>query len=240
MISINFLKETAKKSQTTIVNVIREYAQLVFLSTFYKLSGSEKILFKGGTALRLLHKSPRYSEDLDFSASEIKRCTTYENLLQEVLVHFEKEGFSVQITESKPTSGGCLAMVELQTEEISFSLQTDVSLRKEQKLQGELILIENDLHPPFSVHALVPELIVSEKISALIHRQKGRDFYDLYFLIRAHLANSIIADHKEEILSLLNKSDPSVFNEVEAFLPIHQKQIIRQLPQLLHSELQRI
>lgn len=240
MISINFLKETAKKSQTTLINVVREYAQLVFLSAFYKLPGSEKILFKGGTALRLLYKSSRYSEDLDFSAANIAQCSKYENILQEVLVSLEREGFSVEIVESKPTTGGCLAIIGLNAEGTSFPLQTDVSLRKGQRLDAQLTLIESELYSPFTVQTLTAKLLVWEKITALLERQKGRDFYDLYFLIRASLANPVIAQHKEEILNLLDKSDSSTFTEIEPFLPIHQKMLIRQLPKILRSELERL
>ena len=50
-------------------NIVREYFQNVFLAKLYTLSEAEKMLFKGGTALRILYGSPRFSEDLDFSLS---------------------------------------------------------------------------------------------------------------------------------------------------------------------------
>lgn len=38
---------------------------------FYQEKEAEAILFKGGTALRLIYQSPRFSEDLDFSGFKI-------------------------------------------------------------------------------------------------------------------------------------------------------------------------
>ena len=59
------------KFQTLKANVLREYVQHLFLSSLYRTNGSENILFKGGTGYRIAYKSPRFSEDLDFSASQI-------------------------------------------------------------------------------------------------------------------------------------------------------------------------
>ena len=49
-------------------NVAREYVQHVLLaSLFGGIKDEVKLAFKGGTALRLLRQSPRFSEDLDFT-----------------------------------------------------------------------------------------------------------------------------------------------------------------------------
>lgn len=69
MIADHVLKSLATKFQTTELNVRREYCQHLFLSYFYQQPLTDHIYFKGGTALRTLYNSPRFSEDLDFSAS---------------------------------------------------------------------------------------------------------------------------------------------------------------------------
>ncbi len=66
MITRQFITELSTKNQTSEQNVAREYCQHLFLSYLYKRAGAEKLLFKGGTALRVIFKSPRFSEDLDF------------------------------------------------------------------------------------------------------------------------------------------------------------------------------
>ena len=45
----------------------RDYAQALFLFRLYKLEAP--LIFKGGTCLKLTRDSPRFSEDLDFTAT---------------------------------------------------------------------------------------------------------------------------------------------------------------------------
>ena len=68
MISNEALEKLARQHQTGVFpNIVREYFQHIFLSELYKLPESDKMLFKGGTALRIVYGSPRFSEDLNFS-----------------------------------------------------------------------------------------------------------------------------------------------------------------------------
>ena len=75
--------------------IIREYLQVKFISILYSLPKSQKLSFVGGTSLRLLRNSNRFSEDLDFdnlglSNEEIKA------LVQEVVRRFQVEGLDVE------------------------------------------------------------------------------------------------------------------------------------------------
>lgn len=49
-----------------------EQLQLLLLDNLYSQSGSEKIIFQGGTALRWVYGGTRFSEDLDF-VTHLKR-----------------------------------------------------------------------------------------------------------------------------------------------------------------------
>ena len=125
MISNETLEKLAIQYQTGVFpNIVREYFQHVFLSELYKLPESEKILFKGGTALRIINGSPRFSEDLDFSVflpaprlrqaggikeRELKKFV--EDLFVKVLAKMEQLGIQVEIGEkSARTSGGYLGL----------------------------------------------------------------------------------------------------------------------------------
>ncbi|MDZ7586936.1 MAG: nucleotidyl transferase AbiEii/AbiGii toxin family protein, partial [Patescibacteria group bacterium] len=46
--------------------ILREYLQALFLSKLYKNHLAAKLVFVGGTSLRLLRNLPRFSSDLDF------------------------------------------------------------------------------------------------------------------------------------------------------------------------------
>src|SRR4030043_1663570 len=96
------LIKIANKSQTTLLNICRDYIQALFLSFFYQQKESTNFLFKGGTALHFAFGSPRYSEDLDFSA-QVFNCRSFEKLLTDTLAFIEKSSLKVELIESKPT-----------------------------------------------------------------------------------------------------------------------------------------
>src|SRR5438105_818598 len=99
MISEEQIKTLASKYQTIEENVIREYFQHVFLSYFYQQEEAANIYFKGGTALRVIYKSPRFSEDLDFTVSLID-IKAAESLLIATLEQVERENINVSLKES--------------------------------------------------------------------------------------------------------------------------------------------
>ncbi|MBI2045683.1 nucleotidyl transferase AbiEii/AbiGii toxin family protein [Candidatus Pacearchaeota archaeon] len=55
---------------------------------------------------------------------------------------------------------------------------------------------------PFSLKILKPEEIISEKIHSLFNRQKARDLYDLFFLLRSFKFDSGLTEKKLQIFGL--------------------------------------
>ena len=174
MISNEALKVLVNKYQTTELNVRREYVQHLFLSYFYQQAESATIYFKGGTALRLLYGSPRFSEDLDFSSS-LMGTHAIEEAVLETLGAAERENIQTDLQESKITSGGYLAIISFQLGNRSVSLQLDISLRTGRK-RGEVVTIASDYVPAFTLVALTREQLVDEKIQSLLARNKARIF----------------------------------------------------------------
>ena len=149
MIDQNFLKQLAIKYQTTFKNTLREYLQNLFLSYFYQEKQSEKFFFKGGTALRIVFRSPRFSEDLGYDSTN--GFNLFENILAEVLEKIEKENIKTEIIESKTTTGGFFSNVKtaLFAEEVEVKIQ--VSKRKSQAIKGERIVIVSDFAPSYPI-----------------------------------------------------------------------------------------
>lgn len=81
-------------------SIQREYLQLIFLSHLYQHKKSGEIYFKGGTALRLLYQSSRFSEDLDFTSEYNKR--TVEKIIKDVekSIRSELPGLNISILYS--------------------------------------------------------------------------------------------------------------------------------------------
>lgn len=237
MITQDQINKLVNKYQTTEGNILREYFQHLFLSYFFQQPEADNIYFKGGTALRMLYKSPRFSEDLDFSAN-FSGSAEIEQALITTLTEIEKEGIFTHLQEAKITTGGYLAVISFQKDPV-VAIQIDISLREDKKM-GELLTISNDFIPTYTVFALTREQLIDEKIQALLTRKKPRDFYDLYFLIRANL---LLAEKKNilsEVLVNLNKTDINFEKELKLFLPKSHWAIIRNFKNTLKEELKRL
>lgn len=237
MISNDALREFAHKYQTTELNVRREYIQHLFLSYFYQQPQADKIYFKGGTALRLLYDSPRFSEDLDFSSS-LTNIHPIEQAVLETLTEIERENIHPDLNESKRTSGGYLAIMTFQLQADTVLLQLDVSLREGRK-KGEPITVASSYLPAFTVIALAREQLVEEKINALLTRQKARDFYDLYFILRANLLPAKERRILPQALKTLQYSHIDFEKELKQFLPKSHWALIRTFRTTLERELER-
>src|SRR3989338_10242768 len=165
MIEKRQVQELAGNWQTTIDNVAREYFQQLFLSRLYQEKGSDGLLFKGGTALRIIWQSPRFSEDLDFTGVNIT-VKGIETLMEGALAKIEMEGIQTEIIESKSTSGGYLAIFQFNTIEYKSRIQVEVSLRHGKKGLGAAALIQSDLVVPYTLIHLQEEILIAEKIQA--------------------------------------------------------------------------
>jgi hypothetical protein len=237
MISTAALRTLATKLQTTELNVRREYFQHLFLSYFYQRPLTDQIYFKGGTALRMLYGSPRFSEDLDFSSS-VSDIRALEDAILGTLANIARENIVVDITESQTTSGGYLAIITFRGDHPPVSVQIEISLRGGEK-QGEAATIISDLVPAYAIIALSREQFVDEKIQALLFRKKARDFYDLYFILRANLLPAHKRGILPPVLETLRQSRIDFEQELKEFLPRSHWAVIRSFPASLEREIER-
>lgn len=226
--------------------VIREYFQHIFLAKFYSLPGAEQMLFKGGTALRIVYGSPRYSEDLDFTFAgnvrDIKK--TVEDLFVKTLTEIERTGTAVEIGQKLGrTSGGYFGVATFHAFEYkSVSVEINVSARGAARVGREVETIVSDFVPPYTLVHMAQHDLVEEKIfGALCERKKLRDFYDFYFIMRK---NMLTTEQKKRLVPLQKKitawvQEMNFKQELVAFLPTDQRNIIRDFPKTLRAEMQR-
>jgi len=248
MITNEALEKLSRQYQTGVFpNIVREYFQHVFLGEFYKLSEAQQMLFKGGTALRVIYGSPRFSEDLDFSLFGVSPSQTksfVEGLFVKVLAEIERIGIKVEIgAKSNATSGGYFGVATFKMLEYQpVGVEINVSARNGRDARGEVDSVANDFAPTYTVIHLSQDELVEEKIfGALRERKKPRDFYDLYFIMRKGMLSpdqkTRLAKVKDEIAADAKKID--FRGELGAFLPIDQQTIIRDFPATLERELNR-
>ena len=241
MIEKTFLEQHATKIQTSLRNILREYFQHLFLFNFYQAKGSEHFYFKGGTALKLVFNSPRFSEDLDFSAT--KNSFVYEDTLQEILIKIQREGIDCNLEESKKTTGGHLAIIELAIYDERFEIKTEVSYRK-RSLEGEKPIVISDIFPSYTVNILCSKNLIQEKQNALLERYKPRDLFDLYFILRSDRLrrflriDDLFLNKTKKLLEKVKLRQ--VETEIKEFLPHPFWPVVKDLKKNLLSELREL
>lgn len=161
----------------------RDYIQTLFL---YCLYPEKDIVFKGGTALRLVHKSNRYSEDLDFNSYTDQT----ENILKNTAKQLEDFGIEGEIKdESTQEWSYSFRLVykgplHVSGEKGKGGIEVEVSLREENiDKKTNLVSSQYEDINDFLISVLSIEHITAEKVRALMIRKKPRDLYDLWFLI---------------------------------------------------------
>lgn len=237
MISNSTIKTLSTKLQTTELNVRREYLQHLFLLHFYQQKQADQCYFKGGTALRIVFDSPRFSEDLDFSITGPSQDKLESSILAS-LQEIEYEGINTNILESKPTTGGHLAQLQFQLNHQSVEILLQFSTRKA-RTDGETVTVVNDFIPPYPATILDRNQLINEKLEALLTRAKPRDFYDLYFLLRSNLINRDQKQLLGQVRDKLNSAQINFDMELKQFLPKSHWAIIRDFNSNLNKEIAR-
>jgi len=247
MITQEALRQLATQHQTSeFPNIVREYFQHLFLVELSKREGAEKLLFKGGTALRIVYGSPRFSEDLDFSMFGVRADQTQrfvEDHFEGVLSAMAKSGVRVELGQANVTTGGyfgdaTFTMAEYQPVTVAIN----ISNRNGRNVTGEVDAIANDFIPTYTLVHLPKEQIVEEKIfSALLERGKARDFYDCYFMLRKNMLTpdqkKRLVEHRDALVEDAKRMD--FRSELGTFLPIDHQAIIADFASTLRSELDR-
>lgn len=182
MISRTELEEYARRRGIkNIGHAEKDYFQNVILFIIYQHFGKE-LVFKGGTALSKCYGLNRFSEDLDFSSEKAIDFSFIESGLKNFRIEYELERKSFERSESVilriagPLFTG--------SKNSRCKLILDVSFRETPVITPSVKTLGRFLEeiPNFDVYVMSLEEIFSEKVRAVLTRNKARDVYDLCFL----------------------------------------------------------
>ena len=172
--------------------MLKEYVQLLILDFLSSLAYVGNIAFIGGTSLRLVKGIDRFSEDLDFDCKNFTE-SDFLKMTDDILVFLQRSGFRVA-THDKQNEKLTAFRRNIYFPELLFEM--GLSGYKEERF---LIKIETQnqgfdykrnmvnikrLGFFFPFPAPPDGVLCAMKISALLSRAKGRDFYDTMFLLQ--------------------------------------------------------
>jgi len=223
MLTINQVKELSKTLKINDSVIIREYTQLVFLKELYGEKYSTTIFFKGGTAIRLILNGTRFSEDLDFSVGGKKE------VFHSFIVKFFKKiaklyGFSFK---KRTTIAGerYLLTADSSISQYKIFVNLDFSFReKVLKPARAIIITPYPIIFTAFVNFLSEEEILAEKIRAVLTRSKGRDIYDLWFLLSNRVPVKDKKFNPDDLIAKINQFSREKFVvDLRPFVPINER-----------------
>lgn len=170
--------------------ILREYLQYKILDYVFQSKFASKISFIGGTALRIVYENSRFSEDLDFDNFNLS-VSDFEEITEFVKKSLELEGFEVEMQNVYKGAYHCKIKIPkilfennlagMEAEKFLILIDT-VSQNFDYEPEKQ-ILNKFDVFTNINVTPI--NLLLSQKIYAIFgrNRAKGRDFYDLVFLL---------------------------------------------------------
>ncbi len=250
MISKAQINEFSKRLAIDEFTIIREYIQVVFLSVFYSTTQSQKVYFKGGTAIRLLLKSGRFSEDLDFTAELTAK--ELDPLVNDTVKKMSAIIPDMTLKRTEENKFAYTGILSYQAEGMKqpLNIHLDFSLREKPETSKETVL-ESDFPvvPLPVVRHMDWQEILAEKIRAFLYRLKGRDVYDLWVMLPKgverdwKMINRKTALYKMEtsLQDLMDRighfEDKKLKNDLAKFLPARDRHFVDQLKALTMSQL---
>jgi hypothetical protein len=173
----------------------KDYVQHLFLMNLYRRIGNE-LVFKGGTALQKAYGLNRFSEDLDFTlfkdteiATVIERAVNRLNIFGCSAMGRKIKDNVMSITFQVIAKG---PLYDGRDKSLTY-INIEISKREEVLLPvvvNSVVPIYKDLSP-YLLPIMDLSEIAAEKIRALFTRERPRDLYDLYFLIRKGIKTTI-------------------------------------------------
>ena len=196
MISKEQLNKIANKTGLSLYQQEKDYLLKLFLYFYYKRY--QDAVFKGGTCLKYLFGLNRFSEDIDFNIRSVEKL---KQQIRSILKDLEglgirnyflkeeifKDSYTCEIGFEGPLFRG--------TRQTQNKFRIDAGYRVGTLEKPEWSLVKSEYpetEDNFLVLAMSLEEILCEKIISLIKRKKGRDLYDLWFMIQT----GIVLDKK--------------------------------------------
>lgn len=170
-------------------NILREYLQYKILDLVFESKYGGRFAFMGGTSIRIVCGSNRFSEDLDFDNLGISE-PEFEELSDIIKRNLSLEGYVIEMRNVYKQAYHCHINI------LNVLYESGISSHRSEKLkvhldcepQGvsyqpdKIILNKFDV---FTRITAVPErILLSQKIFAILNRKRtlGRDIFDAIFL----------------------------------------------------------
>ncbi|SLM30735.1 conserved hypothetical protein [Desulfamplus magnetovallimortis] len=170
--------------------VLVEYLQHELLDSMFKDIQASHISFIGGTAIRILHQSIRFSEDLDFDNFALS-FEEFENLLTRACRDMQYKGFIIEYRMVEKGAFHCYIRFPeiLYKTGISPDKGRKILIRVDTEIKDKNYTPTITLLNKFGIFRRIPvappDILMAQKMLAVLYskKEKGRDLFDISFLM---------------------------------------------------------
>lgn len=214
-----FAKNLMKDLKIDASRLVQEEWEMKILKILFDSPLGKKLIFKGGTALRLTYNSPRFSEDLDFSLTSKLSESLFEKILRKIEDKYPE--LSISEIRHKFYTHFCLFKIKESWLPQIFSVKIEVSKRqKEEKSE-----IKTLTSPTTTIQVITRvqtlDQILKDKLQAAKTRAEPRDLFDIWYIYQVKrlpekLPKSTIPEIrlKSELRKFLPKNYWLVINQI--------------------------
>ena len=171
----------AKNLKITVTQVVREFWEIVILKGLFDSPQGKFLIFKGGTALRLVYGSPRFSEDLDFSLTEDMLKGKFSLLIKKIVSIYPE----LTITDLEEKYYTYLGEIKVTQDYLPspFRIKIEISKRHEKSYKSDLSLISSHLSTVQCLGRVATlEQVYKDKLACIKERAKPKDIFDLWYI----------------------------------------------------------
>lgn len=194
MISLDLIRNfypAALHGENFSRQLLREYVELLTLDYLVNTEHIRKLAFIGGTNLRLVKGIDRFSEDLDFDCKDFS-AANFQCMTGDIVTFLGRSGLRVE-TRDRNNEHLAAFRRSIHFPELLFELglsghrEARFMMKVECQDQGyayqpQLATIKG-CGFFFKIPVPPDAVLCSMKLAALLSRAKGRDFYDVMFLM---------------------------------------------------------
>lgn len=219
----NQLNEFIKEFGIARDQILREEAEMEILAEFAKNKLSANLVFYGGTALRLVYGSPRFSEDIDLLVIKKTSFVEFKSFITELI----KKHSNWTLKDIKDKHQTMFALININDEKLKHAFSIKIEAHKPEdkpKVETELSLVKSPMSAAEPL-LLVPTLKELKRLKelALEGRKKGRDIFDLWYIAQSLRENFSMPKKMPEY------KKKEFENELKVFLPKKYYPVINQL-----------
>ena len=132
-------------------NALKEIIQEVALLGLWRAKFFEHAAFYGGTALRILYRLNRFSEDLDFSLLKKNRQFSFLPYKHAIEAELGAFGFQFTMTEKKKSPQATIESAFLKGNTKEHLIQVEAPKTVQERCHADSLIkikMELDIHPP--------------------------------------------------------------------------------------------